>query len=88
MIATPLSAHETRLETILAAAKRYGATSAEAGINTETGFSVEVRDQQVDTLEYHSGQGVELTVFCGQKTASVGGSDLSDASLDALAAAP
>jgi PmbA protein len=76
---------EQTLEQLLSYAKKYGAGEAEASLNMEEGFSVEVRNHDVDTLEHHRGQGVQLTVFCDQKTASVGGSDLSCDALDRLA---
>lgn len=77
--------YQDTLAQLLDYAKQCGADSAEASVNHDTGFSLEVREGDVDAFEHHQGQGVELVVYCGQRSAQVGGSDIRPESLRALA---
>ncbi len=60
--------------TVLAEAKRLGATQAEAGASVDSGLSVTVRKNQVETLEHQQDRGLGLTVYFGKRkgTASTG----------------
>jgi len=82
-IADRQTALQDHIERVLATAARLGATQAEASASTGTGLSVTVRQQEVETLEYHRDQGLEVTVYCGQRKGNASTSDLSPASLDA-----
>lgn len=54
-------------ERVLEAAKAKGATAAELDIDKGTGLSVEVRMGQVDKLQYHRDQGINITVYFGHR---------------------
>jgi PmbA protein len=51
-------------------AKKQGATSAEASCSENTGFSVQVRMDEVESIEYHDDKGLGITVYCGQAQGS------------------
>lgn len=71
------------LTRLLESAKHVGATQAEASITTEQGFSVSVRQGEVEKVEHHRGKGLSLTVYFGHRTGSANTSDLSPAALAA-----
>lgn len=52
-------------ERVLEAAQAKGATAAELDLDKGMGLSVEVRMGQVDKLQYHRDQGINLTVYFG-----------------------
>ncbi|MGF1547738.1 MAG: metalloprotease PmbA [Thiotrichales bacterium] len=69
-------------------ARRQGATAADAGASLDSGLSVNVRMGEVETLEYHRGQGMAVTVYFNQRKGSASTSDLSGkAIVEAVAAA-
>lgn len=75
-------------EQVLAAAKAKGATAAELDIDKSMGLSVEVRMGQVDKLQYHRDQGINLTVFFGHRKGFASTGDFSPQALaDTLEAA-
>lgn len=57
-------------------AKRFGASSAEAGLNVEKGLSVTARLGEVETIEHHRDQGLGITVYFGQRKGSASTTDL------------
>ncbi len=69
------------MDSILAHAKRAGATAAELDVKIETGFSATARLAQAETLEYHHDNDVSITVYDGQRSGSVSTSDLRETSL-------
>ncbi len=69
-------------EQVLAAAKAKGATAAELDIDKGTGLSVEVRMGQVDKLQYHRDQGVNLTVYFGHRKGYASTGDFSPQALE------
>lgn len=71
-----------KVEYALSSAKRLGISAAEVSVNTANGFSVNVRLGEIDTLEYHYGKELSITVYLGQKTASVTTTDFSDKAID------
>ncbi len=75
----------TRLKSIiqdlLQQAKQQGASSADAGISTDIGLSVNVRLGDVETIEHHCSQGLGITVYMGQKKGSASSTDLSEKSI-------
>ncbi len=87
MTADPVSAQQKRLETTIAAAldkaASLGATQAEAGASYGAGLSVTVRQQDVETLEYHRDQGLDVTVYFGHRKGSASTTDLRDAAVAA-----
>jgi PmbA protein len=75
-------------EHVLAAAKAEGATAAELDIDKSMGLSVEVRMGQVDKLQYHRDQGINLTVYFGHRKGYASTGDFSPQALaDTLEAA-
>jgi PmbA protein len=69
-------------ERVLAAAKAKGATAAELDLDKGTGLSVEVRMGQVDKLQYHRDQGINLTVYFGHRKGFASTGDFSAQALD------
>ncbi|MDD5392956.1 MAG: metalloprotease PmbA [Thiothrix sp.] len=73
---------------LLDAALAQGATAAELDIDKGTGLSVEVRMGQVDKLQYHRDQGINLTVYFGHRKGFASTGDFSPQALaDTLDAA-
>ena len=77
-----------KVERILKNAKAKGASDAEVMLTSGEGFSVSVRNHELETIEHNEDQGMDITVYFGQKKGSADTSDLSNQSLDeALSAA-
>jgi PmbA protein len=66
---------------LLQESKKAGATQAEVSCAKGTGFSVSVRMQEVDTLEYHQDKNIALTVYFGNKKGQASTTDISQTSL-------
>jgi len=64
-------------ENVLSLAKKYGASDAELTLNRGAGLSVEIHQSNVDKLEYHRDQGLNLSVYMGKHTGSASTGDLS-----------
>jgi PmbA protein len=64
------------IEAALNKAAELGASQAEASASSGTGLSVTVRQQDVETLEYHRDQGLEVTVYFGQRKGSASTTDM------------
>ncbi len=60
---------------ILDEAKKQGATEAEVGLSKDAGLSIQVRNEQVETLEYNRDGGFAITVYQGKKKGSSTTSD-------------
>ena len=71
----------------LAAAERHGADAAEAGIDASRGFSVTVRNTDVETLEHNDDHGLAITVYRGIRKGSATISDFSEQAVDQAVAA-
>ena len=74
--------YQEKVAEILKKAKAKGATEVEVGLTTGAGFSVSVRNQEVETIEHHEDQSMGITVYFGRKKGSADTSDLSAASMD------
>ncbi len=72
-------------ERLVAAARRAGASAADAVATRGVSLSVEVRDGTVEESERAEGDDLGLRVFVGQKQAVVSTNDLSGKGADALA---
>jgi PmbA protein len=70
--------------TVLDAARRGGATAAEADISQGIGQSVTVRQNAVETISYNRDKGISVTVFVGQRRGHASTADFAD---DAIRAA-
>jgi len=79
---------EQLVEDLLSEAKKQGATSAEAGVSSDAGLSVNVRLGEVETIEHTRDQGLGISVWFGHRKGSSSTSDFSgDAVRDAVRAA-
>lgn len=67
---------------VLGLAQRLGASQAEASASFDTGLSVSVRMQSVETLEYQRDQGVGVTVYLGKRKGSASTTDLQPAAIE------
>ncbi len=87
MTADSVNAQQQRLATIIGRAldkaAGLGASQAEASASHGAGLAVTVRQQDVETLEYHRDQGLDVTVYFGTRKGSASTTDLRD---DAVAA--
>jgi PmbA protein len=61
---------------ILEQTQKQGATSAEVDIGANKGFSVTVRQGEVETVAYHQDKTVDITVYFGQRAGSASLSDI------------
>lgn len=68
--------------TVLKLAKKYGASDAELSLNRGAGLSVEIHMDNVDKLEYHRDQGLNLTVYMGQHQGTASTADLSPQAIE------
>ncbi|MFI3138441.1 MAG: metalloprotease PmbA [Methylococcaceae bacterium] len=66
---------------LLNEAKKQGASAAEAALSVDDGLSVTARLGDVETIEYHCGQGLGVTVYFGQRKGSASSTDLSPESI-------
>jgi PmbA protein len=67
---------------ILKLAKKHGADAADVAASISTGLSVNVRNQEIDTVEFDNGKGMGITVYFGKHKGSASTSDLSIQSLE------
>ncbi len=58
-------------------AKELGATAAEAEVSEGWGHTVNIRMDEVETIEYHRDKGLSITVYFGKQKGHAGSSDLS-----------
>lgn len=63
-------------------AKALGASEVEVGVGKDIGLSVQVRNQDVETLEYNRDNSFGLTVYFGHKKGTATTSDLSEDALE------
>lgn len=70
------------VEEALKAAKRFGASSAEASLSIDSGISVSVRNEEIETLEYHKDKGLGVTVYFGHSKGSASTSDLDSKAIE------
>jgi PmbA protein len=61
----------------LSIAKELGASSAEAFVSEDWGHSVNVRLNEVETIEYHRNKGLSVTVYFGKQKGDANSSDFS-----------
>ncbi len=67
-------------------ARRAGSDAADAVFSASASESVSVRLGQLEDVERSESEHISLRVFVGNRSASIGSSDMSDAALDELAA--
>ncbi len=73
---------QEKVTDVLKLARQLGATQAEAHASFGTGFSVNVRMREVETLRHQRDQGVSVTVWLGQRKGSASSSDLRPEALE------
>lgn len=81
---TPEAAQE-RASDLVDRARRAGADSCDAAYVANASESIQVRLGSLEDVERSEGEHIFLRVFAGQRSASIGSSDLSHAALDELA---
>jgi PmbA protein len=81
-----LEAASDYVEALISRARRAGADAADAVISADMSESIQVRLGKLEDVERSESEHISLRVFVGQRSASIGSSDLSDAALDELAA--
>lgn len=69
------------IEYVLHCAKQQGASDAEAHAVIEDGFTVTVRNGELDTVEYHCDNGIGIDIYFGKKHGVVSTADMSKAAL-------
>jgi len=69
---------------VIAQAKTLGATAVEVDAGTSFGFAVNVRENQVETIEHSNGKELSVTVYFDKNTGSAGTSDFSDNGITAM----
>ncbi len=79
---TGLATLQDKVRDVLKLAKQLGATQAEANANFGTGFSVNVRMREVETLRHQRDQGLSVTVWLGHRKGSASTSDLRPEALE------
>ncbi len=72
---------------ILDAARRQGASGAEAAVSYDTGLSATVRMGEVETVEFNRDRGLGVTVYFGHRKGSASTADWSAGALDETVAA-
>jgi len=81
-----LEAAQDRASALVDRARRAGADAADAAYVADASESIQVRLGKLEDVERSEGEHISLRVFIGQRSASIGSSDLGDAALDELAA--
>lgn len=70
------------MEKVLKLAKSQGADDASVAINHDSGFSVDVRMGEVETVAFSEDQGISINVYIGKSKGSASSSDISDNALN------
>lgn len=70
------------MEQVLEKAKARGASDVAVSVSYDTGFSVDVRVREVETVSFHEDKGVSLVVYFGHRKGSASSTDTSS---DAIA---
>lgn len=81
-----LEAASASVQALIERARRAGADAADAVISANMSESVQVRLGKLEDVERSESEHISLRAFVGQRSASIGSSDLSDSALDELAA--
>jgi len=81
-----VSTAQDRCVQLLDAAKRFGATSADAVASASSSEAVSIRLGKLEDVERSESEEIGLRVFVGQKSASISTSDFSAAAFEELAA--
>ncbi|MFO7602944.1 MAG: metalloprotease PmbA [Gammaproteobacteria bacterium] len=69
------------IETVIAEARALGASDVEAAVSADAGLSVNVRNDEVETVEHHRDKGLGVTVYFGQRKGNASTTDFNPAAL-------
>jgi PmbA protein len=69
------------MENMLTHAREKGASDAVVAVSQESGFSIDVRMKEVETIAFHEAKGLSVTVYFGQSQGSASSTDISIDSL-------
>lgn len=72
---------QARLDVALSHARRGGASAAEASVSASRGLTVNVRQKEVESLEFQQDRELGLTVYIGQRKGHATTGDWSDAGI-------
>ena len=75
------SSLESMVSRVLDAARKQGATQAEASVSYGHGLTVNVREGQPESVEFQTDRDLGITVYFGQRSGSASTSDWSDESV-------
>ena len=79
------NAAQDRAAALIAIARRAGADAADAVVSGQSSEGVQVRLGSLEDVERSESEHLDLRVFVGRRSASIGSSDFSDAALTELA---
>ena len=82
-----LPALQQQVETILAEARRQGASACEVAVSAGQGLSTTVRQGEVETIEFNRDQGFGITLYVGQRKGSASTSATGEAAIRETVAA-
>lgn len=74
---------QTLATDLLSRARSAGASQAEVAVATGSGFSVQARKGEVETVKHHRDRSLDLTVYFGKRKGSASSADFSAASVTA-----
>ncbi len=75
------------MDDVLKRARAKGASDAVVSVNHDSGFSVDVRMNEVETLAFNEDKGLSLVVYLGNRKGAASTTDTTAAALDALVTA-
>lgn len=78
---------EQLVSELLAEARQQGASSAEAGVSSDSGLSLTVRLGELETIEHTRDNGLGVTVYFGQRKGSASTNDMSRGAVSETVAA-
>lgn len=82
-----LDEYQYGVEIAIKQAKKLGAHEVEVSVAETAGLSVSVRQQEIDTLEYHQDKSLSVTVYTNQSKGSASTTDFSEKAIKAAAKA-
>lgn len=72
------------MDKVLERAKFFGASDAAVSLHHNTGFDVNVRMGEVETVEFSDDNGLSVTVYKGKRKGSASSTDTSDSAIDSM----
>lgn len=78
---------QAQVESIIAEARRQGATACEVAVSLEQGLSASVRQGEVETVEFNRDRGFGITLYVGQRKGSASTSAEGEAAIRETVAA-